>query len=139
MDKLRTIIVDDVKLIRLELNSMLANFHEIEVVGEANNGENAKLLIRELKPDVVFLDIRLPKLTGFELLECIDIDFQIVFISSFDKYLPEARKYNATDFLMKPVKLENLKLAVQKLILNYKKSQNYQGIGEIVNLKKVQT
>ena len=73
-------------------------------MGEANNGQKAKEIITELKPDAVFLDIRLPKLTGFELLDCIDIDFQVVFISSFDKYFSEAQKYNATDFLMKPVK-----------------------------------
>jgi len=119
MEKIKAIIVDDVKLIRMELSAMLASYPEIEVIGEANNGQKAKELINELKPDAVFLDIRLPKLTGFELLECIDINFQVVFISSYDKYFAEAQKYNATDFLMKPVRREDLDKAIQKLVSNF--------------------
>jgi len=119
MEKIKAIIVDDVKLIRMELSAMLASYPEIEVIGEANNGQKAKELINELKPDAVFLDIRLPKLTGFELLECVDIDFQVVFISSYDKYFAEAQKYNATDFLMKPVRREDLDKAIQKLVSNF--------------------
>ena len=124
MERIKVIIVDDVKLIRMELYAMLSSYPEIEVIGEANNGQKAKEIITKLKPDVVFLDIRLPKLTGFELLECIEIDFQVVFISSYDKYFSEVQKYNAIDFLMKPVRREDLDKAIQKLVQNFNEVKN---------------
>jgi len=115
MKSIQAIIVDDVKFIRAELISMLAKYDWISVVGEANNGLQARELIEKTQPDVVFLDICLPKLTGFELLDSINKKFEVIFISSFDKYLPEAQKYDAVDFLMKPINRELLNQAINKL------------------------
>ena len=123
MKKIKLLIVDDVKLIRVELKAMLANYPDIDIIGEANNGLKAKEMITELKPDALFLDICLPKLTGFELLDGMDSDIEAVFISSYDKYMPEAQKYNATEFLMKPIKTEQLDKAVRKLIFNIRKKK----------------
>jgi len=113
---MKAIIVDDVKLIRVELKAMLAQYPIIEIIGEANNGKKAKELIEELNPDIVFLDIHLPLLTGFQLLDSLEPEFQVVFISSFDKYIPEAQKYKFTDFLMKPIRKEKLDSAVKKIV-----------------------
>ncbi len=116
MDQFKTIIVDDVRLIRKELKNMLNKYPNIQVVGEASNGEEAIQLISEVKPDLVFLDIHLPKLSGFDLLDRIDVDFKVIFISSFyDKFSAKAQHYNPVDFLMKPINKEKLSRAIGKI------------------------
>lgn len=117
MQKMKAVIVDDVQLIRTELISMLLEYPEIDVIGEASNGETAIEMIKNLKPDVVFLDIQMPVLSGFKMLDSVDVDFKIIFVSSFDKYMPEAQKYNAVDFLMKPINKKKLATAIKKLCL----------------------
>ncbi len=118
MHKIKAVIVDDVKLIRAELKSMLLEYPEFDVVGEASNGKSAIKVIEKLKPDVVFLDIQMPVYSGFNMLDVLDINFKIIFISSFDKYMPEAQKYNAVDFLMKPINKGKLDIALKKLLIN---------------------
>ncbi len=116
MDQLRVIIIDDVRLIRVELRTMLSEYPEVEVVGEAGNVADALPLISELKPDLVFLDIRLPDLSGFDLLDKTEADFKVIFISSYDKYIPKARTYNPVDFLLKPINKKKLYKAIQKVL-----------------------
>ena len=116
MEPLRTLIVDDVRLIRVELKMILSDYPEIEVIGEASNVREAKYMISELKPDVVFLDIQLPGPSGFDLLDQIEVNFKLVFISSyFDQYYEKAKKYNPVDFLTKPISKEKLVTAISKL------------------------
>ncbi len=117
MNKLKTVIVDDVQLIRAELKSLLSEHTDIKVIGEASNGKTAIKVIKELKPDVVFLDIQMPVLSGFQMLETIDVNFKVILISSFNKYMPEAQKYNIVDFLMKPINKRQLAVAIQRLSL----------------------
>jgi len=119
----KAIIVDDAELIREELKAMLEKYSNIEIISEADNGLLAKELISQLNPDILFLDINLPGLSGFQLLDSIENNFQVVFISSYDKYMPEAQKYNATEFLMKPIKTEQLDKAVRKLIFNIREKK----------------
>jgi len=118
MQKIKTVIVDDVQLIRAELKSMLLEYPEFDVLGEASNGRSAIKVIEKLKPDVVFLDIQMPVYSGFNMLDELDVNFKIIFISSFDKYMPEAQKYNAVDFLMKPINKGKLDAALKKLLIN---------------------
>jgi len=120
MKKLRTLIVDDIRLIRVELRMILKEYRVIDIIGEASNVADAKRLILELKPDVVFLDIQLPGLTGFDLLDEIDIDFKLVFISSyFEQYYEKATKYAPVDFLTKPINKDKLVTVINKLIPHF--------------------
>ncbi len=111
-ERLKTLIIDDVKAIRLELKFLLEEFPRIEVIGEAASGKDAIEIINKLKPEVIFLDIQLPVISGLQVLEACRGNFKVIIISSFDKYLSEAQKYNIVDFLMKPINKEKLNKAV---------------------------
>jgi len=115
VSQLKTIIVDDKWLVRSELKLLLSQYPSIDIVGEAGNIEEAEKLIAEEKPDVVFLDIQLPENTGFDLLDKLDVDFKIIFISAFNKYIPEAKKYHPVEFLLKPINAEKLSKTIKKL------------------------
>jgi two-component system LytT family response regulator len=94
---------------------MLSEYPHIKVIGEAANTVEAIPLIMKLKPDVVFLDIHMPGLSGFDLLYRMNVNFKVIFISSYDRYREKAKKHNAVDFLLKPINKEKLGKAVQKL------------------------
>ncbi|MBN2412632.1 response regulator [candidate division KSB1 bacterium] len=124
MDQLKALIVDDMRLIRTELRHLLSEYPDIKVVGEAANVDNAFQLVSKLKPDVVFLDIYLPGQSGFDFLDNLDVEFKVIFISSFyDKYSEEAQKYKPVDFLMKPINKQKLSKAIQKLHEIYRLNQ----------------
>jgi len=117
MKPLKAIIVDDIKLIRAELKLILGKFSEIEIVGEAASVGKALNLIAELEPDVVFLDIHLPRRSGFDLLDQLTSEIKVIFITSYsNEYAEEAKKYNPVDFLTKPVSKDKLSRAISKLI-----------------------
>lgn len=116
MLKLKSIIVDDEWLVRNELKIMLAEYPEIDVVGEATNVPQAIEVILELKPDVIFLDIQMPGATGFDLLERIDINCKIIFITAYDQYAIKAFEVNAIDYLLKPIKRERLGKTIFRLL-----------------------
>lgn len=117
--KLRAIIVDDEEFARKNLALLLEDFcPEIEVIGEASRKDQAKSIIESSKPDVVFLDIRMPSGSeGFELLEEIeDKDFLVVFVTAFKDYAIRAFNVNAAYYLMKPIDIDELKICIQKLV-----------------------
>jgi len=115
MEKLRTIIVEDEELARKLMKSFLSEIEKIEVIAECENGFEGVKQINELKPDLVFLDIQMPKITGFELLELLDHKPQIVFATAYDQYAIKAFEYNAADYLLKPYSRERLFEAVEKV------------------------
>ena len=115
---MRAIIVDDERLARNELNRLLDTFPEIDVVGEASNGEAAIKKIEELTPDLVFLDIQMPGMTGFEVLEHLSVVPNIIFITAYDEYALKAFEVNALDYVLKPVELSRLEKAIKKVLLN---------------------
>ncbi len=115
---MRAIIVDDERLARNELNRLLDRFPEIDVVGEASNGETAIKKIEELTPDLVFLDIQMPGMTGFEVLEHLSVVPNIIFITAYDEYALKAFEVNALDYVLKPVELSRLEKAIKKVLLN---------------------
>ncbi len=115
MTPLRTIIIDDVKLIREELKALLQDYPEIEVIGEAGTLDQAIELITTYKPDVIFLDVQLKEETGFTLLEKIDVDLKIIFITAYDQYAIRAFEVNALDYLLKPIDKERLDKAIARL------------------------
>ncbi|MEM7299274.1 MAG: LytTR family transcriptional regulator DNA-binding domain-containing protein [Bacteroidota bacterium] len=102
MNKVRTLIIDDEHLARQIIRRFLEEYEEIEVVGECNNGFDGYKQINELKPDLVFLDVMMPKLTGFEMLELVDNPPVIIFSTAYDEYAIKAFEQNAVDYLLKP-------------------------------------
>ncbi len=112
---MRTLIVDDERLARKELNSLLEEYEEIEVVGEAANADEALDMINNLNPDLLFLDIQMPGKTGFELLEMLDNVPKVIFTTAYDEFALKAFEVNALDYLLKPVQPERLKDSISKL------------------------
>lgn len=119
---MKAILIDDERLARQELKSLLAAYPEIQIVGEANNVETAIESIKQLKPDVIFLDIQMPGKNGFELLEEISGVPEVVFVTAYDEYAIRAFEVNALDYLLKPVQSNRLAETVKK-ILNKENSE----------------
>lgn len=116
---LRALIIDDEEFARKNLHLMLDEFcPDIEVIGEASGKEQAKAIIEASKPDVVFLDIRMPSgAEGFELLEEIENkDFLVVFVTAFKDYAIKAFNASAVYYLLKPIDIDELKSAVEKIV-----------------------
>lgn len=119
---MKAIIIDDERLARQELKSLLSSYKEIEVVAECTNAEEARDRIQEIKPDVIFLDIQMPGKNGFELLEEISVLPEVVFVTAYDDYAIRAFEVNALDYLLKPVQTHRLAETVRK-ILNKEEKQ----------------
>ena len=107
-------IIDDEAAGRLLIKEFLTAFPQLIVIGEANNGVDAVKLLNEFKPDLVFLDIQMPGLSGFEVLSHLEEIPQIIFSTAYDKYALKAFEVHAVDYLLKPYTLERFKMAVQK-------------------------
>jgi two-component system LytT family response regulator len=114
---IRVIIVEDSKLARVELVDLLKNEPQIEIVAEAENGERAIQLIDELQPDLIFLDIHLPDMDGFEVLNSISIIPQLIFTTAYDEYAIKSFNYSTIDYLLKPIRSNKLSAAIQKVKL----------------------
>jgi two-component system, LytTR family, response regulator len=114
--KVRAIIVDDEELARGYLRELLGAHPEIEIAGECGNGFEAVKAIGELHPDLVFLDVRMPKLDGFEVLELLDAGSMpvVIFVTAFDQYATRAFDAHAVDYLMKPFSAERLARALER-------------------------
>ena len=112
---IRTLIVDDEPYAREELAELLASDPDIEILGMAGNAIEALGLIQQLKPDVVFLDIQMPKLSGMELVAMLDPLPRIVFVTAFDDYAIQAFEENAFDYLLKPVEPARLAKTLARL------------------------
>jgi len=117
---LKTLIVDDESLARRGLAHRLNNISDIEVVGEAKNGREALKLIEEKSPDLVFLDIQMPGLSGFEVLQQLDIETMpvILFLTAYDEFAVQAFEANALDYILKPIDEERLHQALEKVRTN---------------------
>lgn len=133
-----TIIVDDEKNSREVLIKLLQKKHpEIKIIGEASNVEAAYELCINLKPQLIFLDIQMPRANGFNLLKKFnEVPFEVIFVTSFDHYAITAIKFNALDYLLKPVELNDLQYAVDKAIKNIsgKINQRVQMINLLQNM-----
>jgi two-component system LytT family response regulator len=114
---IRTILVDDEKDNILVLQRMLETYcQQVTVVGTAEGVETALPLIRMVNPDLVFLDIEMIQGNAFDLLNQLQpLSFQVIFVTAFDEYAVRAFKYSATDYLLKPVDVEELRMAVDKV------------------------
>jgi two-component system, LytTR family, response regulator len=113
---MRALIVDDEALARSKLLRMLRAFPDVEVVGEAADGATALTLAEQLRPDVIFLDVQMPEVDGFDVAASLPDDAPaLVFVTAFDQYALRAFDAQAVDYLLKPVEPERLARAVQRL------------------------
>jgi two-component system, LytTR family, response regulator len=112
---MRVVIADDEELARSVLREYLDKEPGIEIVAECSNGFEAVKAVAEHRPDVVFLDIQMPKLDGFEALELIDRDVAVVFVTAFDQYAMRAFDEAAVDYLLKPFGSERFRAALKKV------------------------
>ena len=115
MNKIRAVIVDDEDLARQILRDYLRSESDIEVVAECTNGFDAVKTIAELKPDLLFLDVQMPKLDGFEVLELIDKDLAVVFVTAYDQYAMKAFDAAAIDYLLKPFDADRFRSALDRV------------------------
>jgi two-component system LytT family response regulator len=121
---IRTIIVDDERLARKELTSLLKGFSQIEVIGEASNVNEAISLIEAHKPDLVFCDIQMPEKSGFDLIEELNYMPRIIFVTAFDEYAIKAFGVNALDYLLKPVEKIRLEQSIAKVEKQIEEEKN---------------
>jgi two-component system LytT family response regulator len=117
---LKTLIVDDESLARRGLAHRLKSIEDIEIVGEARNGREALKLIEEKKPDLVFLDIQMPGVGGFEVVQQLDVETMpiILFLTAYDEYAVRAFEVNALDYILKPIEEERLHQVLDKVRAN---------------------
>jgi two-component system LytT family response regulator len=111
-EHLGALIVDDEDLARHVLRELLQAHPEIRILAECANGFEAVKAIAEHKPDLVFLDIQMPKLTGFDVLELIETDIAVVFVTAYDQYAMRAFEVHAVDYLLKPIGRERFEEAL---------------------------
>jgi two-component system LytT family response regulator len=115
MSNIRIIIVEDERPARDLLRTYLEEFSDLEVIGEYDNGFDGLKAINELKPDAVFLDVQMPKLTGFEMLEVLEHQPEIIFTTAYDQFAIRAFEQNAVDYLLKPFSRDRFRGAIAKL------------------------
>jgi two-component system, LytTR family, response regulator len=115
---MKAIVVEDSRLAREGLVRMLAEFPEIEVVGQADHPTTALTLVEATRPDVIFLDIHMPGATGFDLLASLDYLPRIIFTTAYSEYAIRSFDYNTVDYLLKPISHERLEMAIRKLALD---------------------
>jgi two-component system LytT family response regulator len=117
----KVIIVDDESSGRKLIKEYLYDYSDYFIVGEANNGVDAIKTINEFKPDLVFLDIQMPGLNGFEVINYLEEIPQIIFSTAFDKFALKAFEVHAVDYLLKPYTQERFKIAIDRIDSNFEK------------------
>ncbi len=137
---MKTIIIEDEKKTLAHLKKLLLGIPQVELIGEATNAADAIRIITEINPELILLDIQLPDKNGFDLLASLgDYKFDVIFVTAYDQYGIQAVKCSALDYLLKPVKLTDLTIAIQKAIKGKEHRQTQlqiQNLISIVNLPK---
>lgn len=113
---IKTIIIDDEQLARELIKNYLKEVQGIEVIAECQNGFEAMKAIQDLSPDLIFLDVEMPKISGFELLELIENPPKIIFSTAFNEFAIKAFEVNAVDYLLKPYSKKRFLQAIEKVL-----------------------
>src|SRR6266498_5823417 len=114
---LKAIIVDDEPYCCEALATLLEDSQDVEVIAVCYNAADALTTIQKYSPDLIFLDVEMPKMNGFEMLEQLgSINFHLIFTTSYDQYALKAIRFSAIDYLLKPIDSEELQNAVKKVI-----------------------
>ena len=116
MKKMTAVIVEDSRLARNELKELINEYSQIEIIGEAENVNKAYQLMTSTFPQLLFLDINMPRKNGFELLEMLDEIPIVIFTTAYDEYAIKSFEYNAFDYLLKPIDKERFAKTIKKLI-----------------------
>jgi len=119
---MNTIIIDDEPLARSIVKEYLQSYEEIKIVAECNDGFEGLKAIQQHEPDLIFLDIQMPKINGFEMLELIETPPSVIFTTAFDEFAIKAFESNAVDYLLKPFSKDRFDKAVQKYLQQKKAS-----------------
>jgi len=112
--KIAVMIVDDEELARHVLRELLQTHPDIEIVAECANGVEAVKAVADKKPDLIFLDVQMPKLTGFDVLELIGTEVPVIFVTAYDQYAMRAFDVHAVDYLLKPVGRDRFEAALER-------------------------
>ncbi len=131
-NKVTAVIIEDEELSRELIKKYLNDLNDISIIKECSNGFEGIKAINDVKPDLVFLDIQMPKLNGFEMLELLDSRPEIIFITAHNEYAIKAFELNAVDYLLKPYSKERLVGAVEKAVKRIRTNQTNDD--EITNL-----
>jgi len=117
MNKIQAIIIDDEARARNTLSTLLKEYHpQVEIVASCANVPDGVLAINQKRPQLVFLDIEMPEYNGFELLSFFrEIDFQVIFVTAYNEYALKAFEVSAVDYLLKPVDIDKLRVAITKV------------------------
>lgn len=117
---IKTILIDDEPLARDIIRYYLADHPEIEIIAECRDGFEGLKAIAQFEPDLIFLDVQMPKISGFEMLELVEPRPAVIFTTAFDEFALKAFDVNAVDYLLKPIEKERFDQAVKKVIANSK-------------------
>ena len=123
---IKVLVIDDERLARQEILRLLAKCDGVEVIGEAANADDAIEKINSMNPDLILLDINMPEKNGFDLLAELEDSPQVIFVTAYDQFAIKAFEVNALDYVMKPVRLDRLQSAIEK-------------VKEDVNIRKQET
>lgn len=133
---LTCVIVDDEKLARDLLREYIQQIPDIQILGEASKGKEAVEVIDKLMPDLIFLDVQMPGMNGFDVLDEIAHDPYVIFCTAYDQYALKAFEKNAVDYILKPLDQERFKLAVERAIARMNVEQN--NVGELLRNMKTE-
>ena len=128
------LVIDDEKLARDLLMEYISKIPELNVIAQCSKGKEAVKMIDEIKPDLIFLDVQMPSMTGFEVLESIEHTPKVIFSTAYDQYAIKAFENNAIDYLLKPVDEERFAKAVERAIERINKDEN--NLEELINTIK---
>jgi two-component system, LytTR family, response regulator len=131
-----SLIVDDEQLARELLREYIDQTPDLSVIGEAAKGKDAVEMIDTMKPDLIFLDVQMPGMTGFDVLDEIEHDPFVIFTTAYDQYAIRAFEKNAVDYLLKPLDQERFKLAIDRAVTRMKLEQN--NVGELLRSLKTE-
>jgi len=112
----RALIIDDEPLARMVVKEYLQNFSEIELIQECNDGFEGLKAIQQHQPDLIFLDVQMPKINGFEMLELVEQPPAVIFTTAFDEYAIKAFEAHAVDYLLKPFSKDRFTKAIEKFL-----------------------
>jgi two-component system LytT family response regulator len=123
---IRTIIIDDERLARQELKRVLLDYDQLDIIAESGMPKEAIELIDKEKPELIFLDIQMPGLDGFQLLQELDYVPEVIFVTAYDEFALKAFEVNALDYIVKPVEESRLESAINKVSTKIKKHKKEQ-------------
>ena len=133
---MRVLIIDDERLARQEMKKLLKDFVHLDVIGECTNAQDAVKKIHDLRPDLIFLDIQMPGMNGFEMLEQLDFVPKVIFVTAYDEFALKAFEVNALDYLLKPIESPRLEEALKRVQDDIESSENNESIVTRSRLKE---